>query len=66
MCTLGRRECLSLVTFKKTAGTAIIQCGMTAESPKAVSLSLLLRAGTETGTAPGAEGNRLGLTAAAG
>lgn len=64
MCTLGRRECLSLVTFKKTAGTAIIQCGMTAESPKAV--SLLLRAGTETGTAPGAEGNRLGLTAAAG
>ena len=31
MCTPGKRKCLPLVTFKKTAGTAIIQCGLAAE-----------------------------------
>lgn len=31
MCTPGERKCLPPVTFKKTAGTAIIQCGLAAK-----------------------------------
>lgn len=34
VCPPGKRECLSLVTFKKMPGTAIIQHGLAAEPPQ--------------------------------